>query len=77
MQLWSFQQDYGIFLLKNITGKGVKVNTPDINLSSEDFSVNNGEILFGLSAIRNVGDVTAQKIIIERKNNKYLDLRVC
>ena len=33
----------------------------------EDFSVNNNEIIFGLSAIRNVGDITAQKIIEERK----------
>ena len=49
----------------------VNVKTPDINLSIEDFSVSNGEILFGLSAIRNVGDVTAEKIVLERENGKY------
>ena len=50
---------------------GVNVNTPDINLSLEDFSVANGEILFGLSAIRNVGDITAEKIVLERENGAY------
>ena len=50
---------------------GVNVKTPDINLSTEDFSVANGEILFGLSAIRNVGDITAEKIVFERQNGNY------
>src|SRR5210317_1853272 len=50
---------------------GGNVKTPDINLSIEDFSVANGEILFGLSAIRNVGDITAEKIVHERKNGNY------
>ena len=50
---------------------GVKVSTPDINESLEDFSVNNNEIIFGLSAIRNVGDVTAEKIIEERKKGNF------
>jgi DNA polymerase-3 subunit alpha len=48
---------------------GVNVSTPDINLSSADFTVNNNEILFGLSAVRNVGDVTADKIVQERIDN--------
>ena len=47
------------------------MKTPDINLSIEDFSVANGEILFGLSAIRNVGDITAEKIVAERESGKY------
>ncbi|MDB2368629.1 DNA polymerase III subunit alpha, partial [Candidatus Actinomarina sp.] len=50
---------------------GVNVKTPDINLSIEDFSVANGEILFGLSAIRNVGDITAEKIVAERESGIY------
>ena len=48
---------------------GVQVTTPDINLSSEDFTVSDNKIIFGLSAVRNVGDVTAQKIINERNEN--------
>ena len=50
---------------------GVNVSTPDINESLEDFSVNNNEIVFGISAIRNVGDITAEKIINERKNGRF------
>ena len=45
---------------------GVSVKTPDINVSFEDFTVRENEILFGLSAVRNVGDITAQKIVQER-----------
>ena len=37
---------------------GVNVSTPDINLSSADFTVNDNEILFGFSAVRNLGDIT-------------------
>jgi len=48
---------------------GVSVKTPDINVSFEDFTVRDNEILFGLSAVRNVGDITAQKIVQERKVN--------
>jgi DNA polymerase-3 subunit alpha len=48
---------------------GVNVSTPDINLSSADFTVNDNEILFGLSAVRNVGDITADKIVKERIEN--------
>jgi len=64
-------KDRTAIFLSEAREMNVKVNTPDINLSSEDFSVNNGEILFGLSAIRNVGDITAQKIILERENSNY------
>ena len=48
---------------------GVSVKTPDINVSFEDFTVRENEILFGLSAVRNVGDITAQKIVQERDLN--------
>ena len=48
---------------------GVKVSTPDINRSTSDFTVNDNEILFGLSAVRNVGDVTSEKIVLERNEN--------
>ena len=64
-------KDRTAIFLSEAREMNVKVNTPDINLSLEDFSVNNGEILFGLSAIRNVGDITAQKIIIERDGSKF------
>jgi DNA polymerase-3 subunit alpha len=41
---------------------GIKVRPPDINRSTTDFDAVAGEILFGLSAIRNVGESVVAKI---------------
>ena len=41
---------------------GIKVRPPDINRSSSDFVAAEGEILFGLSAVRNVGEAVVGKI---------------
>ena len=62
-------KDRTAIFLSEARDMGVKVSTPDINLSSSDFTVNDNEILFGLSAIRNVGDITADKIVLEREEN--------
>jgi len=48
---------------------GIEVRTPDINLSDSHFTPHQDHILFGLSAIRNVGTGVAEKIISERKLN--------
>ncbi len=45
---------------------GVRVLTPDVNTSQMDFSVFDGAIRFGLSAVRNVGEGVVQRIIEER-----------
>lgn len=62
-------KDRTAIFLSEARDMGVKVSTPDINLSSSDFTVNDDEILFGLSAVRNVGDITADKIVLERESN--------
>ena len=62
-------KDRTAIFLSEARDMGVKVSTPDINLSSSDFTVNDNEILFGLSAVRNVGDITADKIVLERESN--------
>ena len=62
-------KDRTAIFLSEARDMGVKVSTPDINLSSSDFTVNDNEILFGLSAVRNVGDITADKIVFERESN--------
>lgn len=47
---------------------GIKVLTPDVNISFSDFiPVSDNEIAFGLSAIKNVGESIAQKISAERE----------
>ena len=53
----------------------VKLHQPDINLSDMDFKVvydnhdsNKGKIIYGLSAIKNVGEKAADNIIFEREH---------
>lgn len=59
---------------------GLEVLPPDVNESFHDFAVIVGEdgkerIRFGLSAVKNVGDVAAEEIVTERKKNgKYTSL---
>lgn len=45
---------------------GVEVLPPSINHSDINFSVHNGKILFGLSAITGIGETAAKDIIINR-----------
>jgi DNA polymerase-3 subunit alpha len=46
---------------------GVKVSPPDINRSMIRFSVSDGNILFGLAAIKNVGESAMESIIRTRE----------
>ena len=50
---------------------GVRVLPPDINLSGSDFSVANGDIRFGLLAIKNVGRNVTESIIREREQGSF------
>ena len=47
----------------------VDILPPNINNSEMDFSVSNGKILFGLSAISGIGSTLAETIINERNTN--------
>ena len=55
---------------------GIKVLSPDVNESMLRFSSNrNGDIRFGLAAIKGVGEAAAQSVIDEReKNGPYTDI---
>ncbi len=50
---------------------GIKVLPPDINLSMPDFSVVDGNIRFGLLAIRNVGRNIADAVVRERNISSF------
>ncbi len=50
---------------------GVKVLPPDINESSSDFAVSDGNIRFGLLAIKNVGRVLTEAIMRERQSRPF------
>ena len=54
---------------------GIELLPPDVNYGEADFSVDNGKIRYGLSAIKSVGSGTVESIISEReKNGLYTDL---
>ncbi len=54
---------------------GVVIRPPDINRSMADFDVENGEILYALGAIRNVGFEAMQSVVQTREEGgKFTDL---
>jgi DNA polymerase-3 subunit alpha len=53
---------------------GIPVRVPDVNLSDSNFTVKDGAIPFGMSAIRNVGTALVGLIVDEREaNGPYKD----
>ena len=48
---------------------GIKVLPPDVNNSRARFSVENGAIRFGLSAVKNVGGAVMEAMVAERTQN--------
>lgn len=52
--------------IKIARSMGIKVSTPDINLSNVSFTENNGDILFGLGSIKGVGETSIPEIINNR-----------
>ncbi|MDP3982351.1 MAG: DNA polymerase III subunit alpha [bacterium] len=66
------------FLIDECKKMGVEVLSPDINESFSQFSVvsDRGQIRFGLSAIKNVGEKIVDCIIQERKaNGRFLSIQ--
>ncbi|MGB7296773.1 MAG: DNA polymerase III subunit alpha [Candidatus Aminicenantales bacterium] len=46
---------------------GIRVLPPDVNASDFSFTVKNGEVRFGLAAIKNVGETAAREVLRERE----------
>nr|WP_245344472.1 DNA polymerase III subunit alpha [Asticcacaulis solisilvae] len=54
---------------------GITIKAPDINTSMADFDVENGEILYALGAIRNVGFEAMQSVVETReRDGKFTDI---
>ena len=54
---------------------GVKVRAPDVNLSSGDFDVLDGEVLYALGGIRNVGLAAMEHVVaVRREGGPFRDL---
>lgn len=63
------------FYLQEAKDLGITLLPPDINRSSIDFSVVDGNILFGLQGIKNVGLAALENIVEERsKKGPFKDL---
>ncbi len=60
-------KDRTALYLNECRNQGVEVVVPDVNRSELDFVVRDGRILFGMSAIRNVGESVVEKIVAERR----------
>jgi len=54
--------------ISNCYSMGIEVISPSIYFSGVDFTIKNNQILFGLSAIKNLGD-SAIRNIIENRNS--------
>lgn len=62
--------------INNCTQKGINILPPDINRSNADFSVEDNNIRFGLTTIKNVGDSFVRNCVSERnKNGEFKSLR--
>lgn len=58
------------FFMEECKQMGVSVLGPDVNESGIKFSVNhNGQVRFGLSGVKGVGDKAVESIIVERTEN--------
>ncbi|HZJ47661.1 MAG TPA: DNA polymerase III subunit alpha, partial [Acidimicrobiia bacterium] len=53
--------------LSECRNQGIEVVVPDVNRSEMDFVVRDGRILFGMSAIRNVGEGVVERIVAARR----------
>ncbi len=54
---------------------GVKIRSPDVNLSSADFDVLDGEVLYALGGIRNIGLQAMQNVVeVRRQGGAFRDI---
>jgi DNA polymerase-3 subunit alpha len=54
---------------------GVKVRPPDVNRSQADFAVEDGEVLYALGAVRNVGQSAMEHVVeVRRTGGAFVDL---
>lgn len=60
---------------QELNNLGIKLVKPDVNVSLNDFSVYKQDIVFALTAIKNVGYRSSYEIVQDRLNfGKYLDI---
>ena len=68
MTIYMDNQDRLVEYLNETRRMGIEVKPPDINLSDSHFTPDDNHILFGLSAVRNVGAVVVEQIVACRES---------
>lgn len=63
MTVYMDNQDRLVEYIDECRRMGLKVRPPDINASASHFTPGDGQLLFGMSAVRNVGSVAVDQII--------------
>jgi DNA polymerase-3 subunit alpha len=61
--------DKVVVFVEECRNMGLKVFPPCVNRSDKDFKIDGDEIVFGLQAIKNIGDNAIDAILEERKRN--------
>ncbi|MDR3085906.1 MAG: DNA polymerase III subunit alpha, partial [Christensenellaceae bacterium] len=61
-------------LIQYCKKSGIPVKAPDVNHSTSRFSVENGAILYGLSAVKNVGHAAVETLIALREQSPFCDV---
>jgi len=74
ISLESSNADKMAFYLEEAKNMGIEILPPEINRSEIDFSVVNGNLLFGLQGIKGVGLAALENIIETREKKPFLDL---
>ena len=63
-----------VILLEECHSLGIVVRGPDVNSSGKAFDLSNGEITYGLAAIKNIGVAAAEAIVDALKDGPFVDL---
>ncbi len=56
--------------IDEIKNMGIEIVNPDINISKQLFSVKDGKIIYGFSAVKNIGYKAAESIVESRESGK-------
>ncbi len=66
-------KDRTAIYLAECRAMGIEVLVPDVNRSSTDFATSDNKIVFGLSAVRNVGEGVVERIVDSRGDRPFTD----
>ncbi len=69
MTVYMTDQDRLVEYINECRSLGIDLKLPDINLSRADFTPFDDHVLFGLSAVRNVGGSAVEALVAEREEN--------